>query len=253
MSIHKVVTGVFLAGLLIAAAGCNETHALKKKAMVEHWEKSTANARLPVIENMIEQGRIEEAKKDLLKCLQADPENAQVFVLTGRVHAIEGRNDQARTAFKKAVELDDQSDQAWYFLGSLAVLEKDYGQALECYQKAVALMPAKADYIICLLGGLFLLFGVDQQTIDAGLSLQPQNLQLMLSKAQLCRQTGLTDEAVRIYEQALIIHGNLPEVLDPAGYLYVSQKQWSKAADMFKLLMKQYTEDDPRYLWRSAY
>jgi Tfp pilus assembly protein PilF len=85
MSIQKVVTGFLLAGLLIAAFGCNETHAQKKKAMVEQWEQSTAQAQLPLAENMIEQGRIEEAKETLIESIQTNPEMPEAFVLIGRV------------------------------------------------------------------------------------------------------------------------------------------------------------------------
>ncbi len=249
MSTHKVVTAVLLTGLLIAAFGCNETHAQKKKAMVDQWEKSTASAKLPAVENMIEQGQIKRAKSTLTKCIQADPKMPQAFVLTGRIHAIEGRNDQARAAFEKAVKLDDQSDPAWHFLGSLAVLEKDYDRALECYQKAIDLMPAKTNYIIALSEVYTEIDQIDkaQAVIDAGLSLQPQDLELMLSKARLHQQAGQTDQAIRVYEQAQIMHGESPQVLEPAGYAYIAQGNWKLAAEKFDRLIKQYPEDNPRY------
>ncbi|OQY05281.1 MAG: hypothetical protein B6I25_05900 [Planctomycetales bacterium 4572_13] len=249
MSTHRIVTGVLLAGLLIAAFGCNETHAQKKKAMVDQWEKSTASAQLPAVENMIEQGQIKEAKATLIKCIQADPKEPKAFVLIGRIHAIEGRNDQARTAFETAVKLDSESDRGWHFLGSLAVLEKDYDQATEYYQKAIDLMPAKADYIIALSDVYMETDQLDkaQQTIDRGLSLQPQDLELMLSKARLCQQVGQTDQAIRVYEQARIMHGDIPQVLEPAGYAYIAQSNWKLAAEKFDLLIKQYTEEDSHY------
>ncbi|MHC4772149.1 MAG: tetratricopeptide repeat protein [Planctomycetota bacterium] len=93
---------------------------------------------------MIEQGRIEEAKKTLAECIRTDSQDSQVYVLMGRIHAAEGRHDQARETFEKAIDLNDQDDQAWHFLGALAVLEKDYHRALECYQEALDLMPAKS-------------------------------------------------------------------------------------------------------------
>ncbi|MHC5200541.1 MAG: tetratricopeptide repeat protein, partial [Planctomycetota bacterium] len=110
-------------------------------------------------------------------------------------------------------------DQAWHFLGALAVLEKDYHRALECYQEALDLMPAKADYAISLSE---VYVEIDQlekakQMIDQGLSMQPQNLELILSKARLFQQEGQVDQAVRVYEQARIMHGDIPQILEPAG------------------------------------
>ncbi|MCD6175344.1 MAG: tetratricopeptide repeat protein [Planctomycetes bacterium] len=249
MNTKRIVTGVLLAGLLIAASGCNETHAQKKKAMVDQWEKSTAHAQLPAVENMIEQGQIKKAKQALIKCIQTNPKEPQAFVLIGRIHAMEGRNDQARAAFEKAVKLDSQSDPAWHFLGALAVLEKDYDQATECYQKAIDLMPANVDYIIGLSDVYMEIDQLDkaQQIIDKGLSLQPQNMELMLSKARLYQQTGQMDEAIRIYEQARIMHGDIPQILEPAGYAHIAQGHWKQAAEKFDLLIKQYPEDDPCY------
>ena len=249
MSTHKIVTGVLLAGLLIAAFGCNETHAQKKKAMVDQWEKSTASAQLPAVENMIEQGQIKEAKKLLIECIQADPKEPQAFVLIGRIHAIEGRNDQAREAFEKAVKLDSESDPAWHFLGTLAVLEKDYDRAFECYQKAIDLMPAKADYVISISEIYAETDQLDkaQAVIDEGLSRQPQDLELMLSRARFCQQLDQTDQAIRVYEQAQIMHGDSPQVLEPAGYAYIAQGNWKLAAEKFDRLIKQYSTDDPRY------
>jgi tetratricopeptide (TPR) repeat protein len=249
MKIVKVLTGVLLTGLLIAASGCNESHALKKQDMIEQWEQSTANAQLPAVEDMLEQGRIKEAKEALTECIQNDPQMPQALILMGRIHAIEGRNDQAREVFQEVVKLDPQSDQAWHFLGTLAVLKKDYDQALECYQKAIDLMPAKADYIISLTDVYTETNQLEnaQQAIDRGLSVQPQDLELMLSKARLHQRVGQMDEAIRTYEQAQIMHGDIPKVLEPVGYAHIAQGNWKQAAEKFDLLIKQYTEDDPHY------
>ncbi len=249
MNRYKVVKVVLLAGLLIAAFGCNETHAQKKQAMVDQWEKSTANAQLPAVENMIEQGQIKKAKATLIECIQTDPKMSQAHVMLGRIHAIEGRNDQAREAFEKAVKLDSQSDQAWHFLGTLAVLEKDYDRALKHYQKAIDLMPAKADYIVALSDVYMETDQLDkaQEVIDEGLSRQPQNLELMLSKARLCQQVDQIDEAIRVYEQAQIMHGDIPQILEPAGHAHIAQGNWKLAAEKFERLLDQYDAADERY------
>ena len=37
------------------------------------------------------------------------------------------------------------------------------------------------------------------------------------------------------------------QVLEPAGYAHIAQNNWKQAAEKFDLLMKQYSEEDPRY------
>lgn len=217
--------------------------------MVDQWKKSTATAKLPAIESMIEQGQIQKAKKTLAESLESDPMNPHVYVLIGRIHVIEGRNGQAREAFQKAVKLNPELDGTWHFLGALAVLEKDYEHAVECFQRAIELMPAKSDYAISLAE---VYVEIDQmekakQTIDRGRSLQPRDLELMLLKARLYQQDGQADQAIRTYEQARIIHGDILEILEPTGYAYIAQGNWHQAAEIFGLIIKQYAEDAPGY------
>ena len=230
-------------------AGCNETHARKKQAMIQKWEKSTASAQLPVIEQLIKQGQLEKAKKQLSDCIEGDPELAGAYVLIGRVHYLESRNELAKEAFLKSLELNPKLDQAWYYLGSLAVLEKDYTQAAEDYQNALELMPSSGDYILCLSNVYAEMEQFDraEEVLEEGLSRQPQNLHLLLSKGQLEQRRGRIVEAIRIYEQAELMHGEIPQVLEPSGYAYIAQKQWAAAADKFSLLLDQYEAGDERY------
>ena len=246
---RHVTVVLCLTGFLITFSGCNETHARKKQEMVEQWEKSTAKAQLPAIENLLEQGQIKKAKNMLLECIQADPEQARPYVLVGRIHFMEGRNEQARQAFLQAVKLDSELDQAWHFLGLLAVLEKDYEQAVENFQKALDLMPAKTEYVLSISEVYVEMDQIDKARglIEAGLKSHPQSLELLLSKARLYQRTGDTEGAIRVYEQAQLMHGDVPQILEPAGYAYISLKKWTVAAEKFNLLIRQYAEDDPRY------
>jgi tetratricopeptide (TPR) repeat protein len=243
----KIILG--LVGLLVGLSGCNETHALKKQAMVQQWQQSTASAQLPAIENLLEQGQIQKAKNEIKKCIQADPELPGAYILIGRIHFMEGRYEQARQAFEHAVALDPQLDQGWHFLGSLAVLEKDYALAVSDFQKAIDLMPAKTDYILSISDVYVEMEQFDKafELIDTGLEKQPQNLEFMLSKARLYQQMGNIDKAIGVYEQARLMHGDQPQILEPCGYAYITQKQWSSAAEKFAQLIKQYPENDPRY------
>ena len=117
-----------MSGMTVLLFGCNETYARKKQAMETRWEKSTAMAKLPVVEEMINHSELEQAKETLNKCLSSIPESSQIHLLIGRIHFIEGRTDKARQSFQKSIELDPQLDKGWYFLGTLAVLEGNYAK-----------------------------------------------------------------------------------------------------------------------------
>ena len=249
MNTHKAVTVILFAGILMLVPGCGKSHAEKKQAMVQHWEKTTAEAQLPAIENLLKQGQVQKAKKELAKCIKGNPEMPEAYVLVGRIHFLEGRNELARQAFEQAIKLDQELDQAWHFLGSLAVLEKDYEGALENFQKAIKLMPSKTEHILSLCD---VYLETDQlekalTVVNQTLSDQPKNLELELLKAQIYQLLGQPDQAIRIYEQAQLMHGDLPQILESSGYAYIAQDQWPKAAEKFALLIQQYTEADPRY------
>ena len=245
----QMVVVVFVLGIVMILAGCNETYAQKKQAMEAHWEKSTAQAKLPMAEDLINRGEIDQAKETLNKCLAAAPEMPRVHLLVGRVHFIEGRTDEARQSFLKSVELDSQLDQGWYSLGTLAILEKDYNLAMEYLQRALQLQPANSDYLVSICELYIEMGQLDQShdVIQNGLSKQPNNLELLLTMARLHQQSGQMVKAVQVYEQALLIHGQKPQILEPCAYGYMELEQWAKAADKFESLLKQYHQDQEHY------
>lgn len=248
-NIKQIVVTLSLVAVLVTLLGCNEAHARKKQEMVQKWDQSTAAAKLPAIESMLEQGQVKKAKKELAKCLQANPELAGAYVLVGRIHFLETRNELARQSFEHAIDLDPELDRAWHFLGSLAVLDKDFSSALDCFGKSLDLMPFKTEYILSLCDVYVETGQFDKamEIIDQSLDREPQNLDLLLSKAQILQQDQRLDQAIRIYEQAQLMHGDKRQILEPCGYVYISQQQWARAAEKFELLIEQYNETDPHY------
>lgn len=238
-----------IAAILLSAAGCDEAYAQKKRAMVSQWEKATAQAKLPVVEDMIKRGELEKAKETLNKCLAADPENSRVHLLVGRVHFIEGRTDKALQAFRKAVELDPELAEGWHQLGALAIMDKDYMLALADSNKALELQPANTQYRISVCALYVEMQQADRarELIEEGLSKQPDSLELMLELAQLYHQSGEMERAVKIYEQAQLIHGNQPRILEPCGYAYMALGKWDKAAEKFELLLSLLKEEQDHY------
>ena len=248
-NLKQMMVIVFVLGMGLILAGCNETYAQKKKALETHWEKSTAQAKLPVAEDLINRGQIEQAKETLNKCLTAAPEIPQVHLLIGRVHFIEGRTDEARQSFQKSVELDPLLDQGWYSLGTLAILEKDYNLGMEYLQKSLQIQPANTEYLVsvCELYIEMEQLGQARDVIQNGLSKQPNNLELLLTMARLDQQSGQMVKAVQVYEQTQLIHGQKPQILEPCAYGYMALGQWAKAADKFESLLKQYQPGKEHY------
>lgn len=235
---------------VFALLGCNESYAQQKKQEMEaQWEKSKAQANLPVAEGLIDRGELKQAKKMLNECLVTDPESPEAYFLIGRIYFIEGQNQKAQQFFRKSVELDPQMDKAWSFLGMLAVLEKDYQYALELHQKALELMPSNTDYIISVYELYIEMNQLSQaqKLIQNTLSKHPNSLELMLAMARLYQRTGENAKAAQIYEQAQLIQGDEPAVLESCGYVYMVLEQWERAAEKFESLLSHYEQDQEHY------
>lgn len=237
--VNHAVAIFIMSAAAILFAGCQDTYANKKQAMQTHWEKSAAAAQIPVIEDLIERSEIDEAKKMLEKCLREDPQVPGLYLIAGRINFIEGRTEQSRLNFEKAVEIDPTLAEGWDLLGSLAVMDKDYVLAMTQYNKALELQPNNPEYRVNIAELLIKQERTQEamEMLQKGLELQPRNLDLLLTLAQLHQQMGNIEQAIEIYEQAQLMHGNDPRILESSGYAYVSLHKWSKAAEKFEQLL----------------
>lgn len=246
----KYIAVIAVSGLLtLIAAGCNDAYANKKQAMEAHWQESAAAAKIPVMEDLIERGEIEEAKKMLTKCLRKDPQLPALYLVSGKIHFIEGRTAQARQDFENAVRLDAALAEGWHLLGSLAAAERDYDTALAHYTKALELAPTNTVYRVSL-SEIRSRQGQTEQAeeiLRQGRRFQPADLDLLLALAQLHQRNGNIEQAIRLYEQAELMHGDNPRILEPCGYAYVALRKWSKAAEKFDQLLEHTEPDTTHY------
>ena len=248
----KVKTGCWLlvlAGLIFAVTGCNESQVQKKQAMKAKWEADTAQAKVPLMNDMIARGDIQQAKKMLQQCLQDNPANPHYHILMGRIHFIEENRVQARECFQAAVDLDKQLPEGWFYLGVLAVLDKTYDLAIEYYKIACALDPENTEYAISMADVLMENGQSDQaaQRLESNLERHSQDLDLILALAQIKHQSGQTVQAVQIYEQALLLHGDEARILEPCAYGYIALGKWDLASRAFEKLLPHHKNDKVRY------
>lgn len=250
MNKFKHAVMILIVGLLVfSLAGCGESYAQKKQKMVQEWEKATVQPKLSVVESLIDQGKYDKAKKALKECLAVEPESPRIHLLIGSIQFSEGLIEEARQSFLIAVEKDPELTKGWYLLGSLAVVDKDYPQALDYFNKALEREPANADYIISVSSMYVEMEQVNkaQQLIETQLSRQSNDLTLMLELAHIYQQTGDMSSAVRIYEQAQLIHGDLPQILEVSAYAYMAMGKWDTASEKLESLLSHYEQEPEHY------
>lgn len=236
--------------IIILAAGC-DSYATKKQAAYTRWEKTSARAKIAAAIDLFENGRIEEAEKTALQCIEADPEIAQAHLLTGRIYSFQGKLEQATQALKKAIEIDKNLDQAWYVLGTVAQQQRQPADAMEYFGNAMAIKPAKTDYIIAvaetsaLQGDYDRAIGLLEEKIDH----LPGDTALKIETADLLSRMGRTKDAIKMYIQTILLGNNDPALTEALGYCYITDQQWNNAIKTFEKLYKTASKDQkPAYL-----
>lgn len=241
---------VIPAVLLVCWTGCNDSnYAQKKQAMVENWNGTVLEKKIPLAEQYLERGNISQARQALQECLEIEPENPHVQFLMGRVHFMQEQYPKAKECFQKTVTGNPQQDQAWYYLGLLAVIDKDYPQAIEYYELAYKLVPGQNGYRISYADLLSITGQHDkaQEILEEGLSTHSDDPELLLALAQLKQTAGQLEEACRIYEQAQLLHGAQARILEPCGFTYIALKKWNRAAEKFERLLTLYRDHKEQY------
>ena len=241
----KNIISFVIAVTVIAMLGGCASHEQKKQAVVEHWEKSTAQAKLSTVESLMERGQIAEAKKTLEKCLETEPESAMAHFLMGRVYFIENRTAEAEMSFGRAVMLDSTLDAAWYFRGGLAFSQGDTAMAMAYYQKAMSLQPAKIEYVVS--AAQLLMHTGDytaaQTLLTQAMGHKLRNRDLLVCMAELYSRMKQPEKAIDCYEQILLLNSRDQQALQSLGYCYVTQKDWNKAAQTFETLLNIISDD----------
>ena len=228
---------IFVVVIVLTLVGC-ESYAEKKAAAQLKWEKTSARAKVSVARDLFANGRIDEAAKTVSKCLNVDPENPQAHLLMGEIRLEQARFQEAKKYLQNALELDESLDRAWFCLASINQQENQLEKARQGYEKAVGLKPACADYIIAL-AEIDIAGGLYQNALDmliAKTRIFPGNFALKVETADVLSRMARTEEAINLYNQALLLKPKDEIVTEALGYCYITDQQWDKAVEMFEML-----------------
>ncbi len=90
---------------------------------------------------LLEQNRIDEAKRIAEAAVRLHPDEADAYGVAGNVFANAGDLPQAESLFRRVVELDPYGVEAWNNLGNINLTKKDLAQARFCYEQALKINP----------------------------------------------------------------------------------------------------------------
>jgi len=239
MMAKKIIALILLCvGVLSLCAGCNDSYAEKKQDMKLKWDADVAKAKVPLAIDLFEDDRVDEAEQLVVRCIRADKDLHQGHLLMAKIHLHNDRFSKAETSLEKALKLDESLDQAWYLLGQTAYRNGKINEAFEYYGKALELNAGNKDYIVAISDLHFQSHNYETAIsfLDDKIRQHSGLIELRLEKADMLVRMGQTDEAVKVYNQALLLRPDDAAVLQALGYCYIIDKQWPNAAKTFERL-----------------
>ncbi len=90
---------------------------------------------------LLDQGKVEEARRLVQVALRLHPDEAEAYGIAGNFFALQGEIESAAVYFQKVVELDPYSSEGWHNLGNIALLKRNLNDARSFYQRALTLSP----------------------------------------------------------------------------------------------------------------
>ena len=239
------VMAIAIAITTMAVSSCN-SHADKKEAMVEKWQKDTAKVNVPTAQTMLENGDVDQAREILEKCLKGDPDLIGANFLMGKVHFMQNRMDRAAEFFRKVIKIDRHLDQGWYWLGETAAKQGDHKDAIESYKKAMDINPSAAGYVVAIVDAYAAMEKYDQavEFMAAKEKAFAGNSEFVIAHADILMRCGRKDDAIKVYQSGLLFNSDAVELMEGLGYCYMVEERWGDAVEIFEKLLAQETGNE---------
>lgn len=154
---------------------------------------------------LLEQGRTNDAIKEIKHLLQQDPENDEALSIYARCLYDKNENDEGIEVVLKAIALDPENSFYFYLLAFGYYKKDQHFAAIANLDKAIQLNPYNAEFF-GLLSYVYLEekdFHTALQKADEGLALDPENLTCLNARSTALNKLKRTDDAIETMQDAL--------------------------------------------------
>ncbi len=199
-------------------------------------------------EKYIEMGDISSAKPDIVKAIQLDSLNSDLFVSLSKIYFAENKFQSGVLALQKAIELDNHNATAILNLAEVNILAHKSQEAVKLIDRVIKMddLNPRSYY---LRGLLWLQMG---DTIH-GIKNFQQALKVDNDYFEANAQLGLlfagkkNDLAIDYYENAIRSNPGNPTVYYSLAYFYQQTKRYEKAMQTYDRLIKKFPRFDKAY------
>jgi len=172
-----------------------------QKVVALHPKRTASLLKLSELQMILKQ--YDPSIKTVNEILSYDPQNAEAFFMLGLNFRELGDMPRAINSFQTAVEIDPELVDGWIILGDLYDEEKDL-RALDFYNNAV--------------------------------TVAPQNIQALHSKAYYLQNHGKIDQAIELYDQIIELDLHYKEAHLNKGILFIEAKDYDRAFEEFNII-----------------
>ena len=162
---------------------------------------------------------LKRATEQYVKITELDPEDAESWMMLGRLHKIAQNSVDSKQAYEKALALDPENVDA---LSGLALVLADVGDTARAAEilKKVAEKSPNLRTLTALAQAYEQMrdFGMASETLRKALELQPENLDIKRDFANSLVMAEKADEALKVYEELV-----KEDAKDGLSYLRLSQ------------------------------
>ena len=150
LSNTRPVTCLLLAAVL-SLTGCHANqkgHDVNVKDANARWSNIRSEHKLQIAKQQFETGDLDQSEKTLLEAIAADPLNARLWSLAGRIALERGQLEKCAQRLTKAIEIDPKLPEAYYFRGIVQQRWKQFDRAYADYTKAYELQADNVNFLL---------------------------------------------------------------------------------------------------------
>jgi tetratricopeptide (TPR) repeat protein len=191
-------------------------------------QSSNVSTSLLLVEALLQQGRLEEAKTKMQEELERNPSSVDGYNLLGIIESEQQDYPNAIAAFQKALRLAPNSTKTHNNLGNAYLVQKKFDLAEKEFRAALRLDPENRDGNYNM-GVLHTAKGEPAEAIPYFEHVRPKDLETRLNLIRAYLQSKRTPEALRLATQLSAAHENEFQLHFSLGVLLASEKQYKPA------------------------
>ena len=196
---------------------------------------------------LIEQGKYDLAKQEIMRALAEEPQNWQAHALLGICLIEQNEFEAARKSAAAAIEAAPDEGFAHYVLARALYGERRYAKARDVVEQAIRLDPSDAGYywLLAAIEYSFKQLNKALEAVDLGLAQQPDHPGCGNLRALILRDMKRRRESDVMVDGLLVSDPNNAQTHATKGWGAVEDNDYAKAREHFREALR----IDPNHTW----